>query len=157
MRASGLGLQLHHVRDEPDAYAAAVGRNVQRLAHADVSPDYQARVEGRDHLLDSYFSVLSFGASRFSNDPVAGIVRTPPPAAQLASFFAGYATQVRARWGRWQRSGTRASRRLCALIDRSGRAHHMARSVTVCMCAVASRLVTQDTETNQLVMMPSGL
>ena len=91
--------QHYHVCDEPDAYAAAVGRNVQRLAHAVVSPDYQAQVEGRDHLLDSYFSVLSFGASRFVNDPIAGIVRTPLPAAQLASLFAGYATQVRARWG----------------------------------------------------------
>ena len=82
------------VRDEPEAYAAAVGRNVQRLVDAVVSPDYAKLVTGRDHEIGSYFNVLSFGTARFVNDPVAGIVRTPLPAAQLASFFAGYATQV---------------------------------------------------------------
>ena len=147
--------QHYHVRDQPDAYAAAVRRNVQRLADAVVSPDYQAQVEGRDHLLDSYFSVLSFGASRFVNDPIAGIVRTPLPAAQLASFFAGYATQVRARWGRRKRAGTRASRHLCAPIRRPGRPLNTARFVAVCVWVAA--LLTQDTETNQLVMMPGGL
>ena len=116
--------------DEPEAYATAVGRNVQRLADAVVSPDYRERVKGRDHLLDSYFSVLSFGDLRFDNDPVAGIVRTPLPAAQLASFFAGYATQVRARWGRRRRAGTPAAHQLRALFDGSGRAHDTARSMT---------------------------
>ena len=82
------------MRDEPEAYAAAVGRNVQRLADAVVSPDYAKVTTGRDHEIDSYFNVLSFGSARFVNDPVAGIMRTPLPAAQLASFFAGYATQV---------------------------------------------------------------
>ena len=147
--------QHYHVRDQPDAYAAAVRRNVQRLADAVVSPDYHAQVEGRDHLLDSYFSVLSFGASRFVNDPIAGIVRTPLPAAQLASFFAGYATQVRAQWGRRKRVGTRASRHLCAPIRRPGRPLNTARFVAVCVWVAA--LLTQDTETNQLVMMPGGL
>lgn len=86
--------QDYSVRDEPEAYAAAVGRNVQRLADAVVSPDYAKLTTGRDHEIDSYFNVLSFGSARFVNDPVAGIMRTPLPAAQLASFFAGYATQV---------------------------------------------------------------
>ena len=149
--------QHYHVCDEPDAYAAAVGRNVQRLAHAVVSLDYQDKVEGRDHLLDSYFSVLSFGASRFVNDPIASIVRTPLPTAQLASFFVGYVTQVRARWGGRRRAGTRAPRQLCALIDRSGRAPDTARFVAVWVWVAALLLVTQDTETNQLIMMPGGL
>jgi hypothetical protein len=64
------------VRDEPEAYAAAVGRNVQRLVDAVVSPDYAKLVTGRDHEIDSYFNVLSFGSARFVNDLLRDCERT---------------------------------------------------------------------------------
>lgn len=78
---------------EGDAHAAAMRRDVDRLADAVIGRGHAENRSCIDHAVDSFVSVVSLGAVRFVDDPAAGAAVTMLPPSLLASFYYSYGTQ----------------------------------------------------------------
>ena len=87
------GLRNTAFGQQGEAHAAAMRRDVGCLADAVIGPGHSLNRVVMDHVLDSYFCVVSHGDLRFVDDPAAGAAVTNVVPSMLASFYYSYGTQ----------------------------------------------------------------
>ena len=80
------GLRNTAFGQQGEAHAAAMRRDVGCLADAVIGPGHAGNRAIMDHVLDSYFCVVSHGDVRFIDDPAAGAAVTNVVPSMLASF-----------------------------------------------------------------------